>query len=87
MSKLLNVQARFLFLKSQELNGKILEFLTPNRPARRYLYFRYLCTYFHWKKQGDTDWVSWVEARGMMWATPGPYLRQLMLKTLAKEGL
>jgi len=42
-------------------------------------------TYLHHKKQGTLDWNSKVEARGYMWATPGPYLRQSMLKILARK--
>jgi len=30
-------------------------------------------------------WVAEIEAKGHMWATPGPYLRQSMLVTLARQ--
>jgi hypothetical protein len=31
------------------------------------------------------DWASKVDAKGLMWATPGPYLRESMLKNLARH--
>jgi hypothetical protein len=39
----------------------------------------------HAKKAGDMPWVAEAEAKGQMWATPGPYLRQSMLVTLARQ--
>lgn len=35
--------------KWRELDRKELTFLTLNRPARRYLYLRYMITLLHWK--------------------------------------
>ena len=62
-----------------------MKFLGPQRPAKRFLYFRFVITYLHAKKAGDIPWVAEVEAKGQMWATPGPYLRQSMLVTLARQ--
>jgi hypothetical protein len=62
-----------------------LKFLTPNRPACRYLYLRYVITFLHQKKLGNIEWLNRVEARGYIWATPGPYLRKSMLLTLARR--
>ena len=31
------------------------------------------------------EWVSQVEAKGQMWASPGPYLRQSLLVSLARK--
>lgn len=31
------------------------------------------------------EWVSQVEAKGHMWASPGPYLRQSLLLSLARK--
>ena len=31
------------------------------------------------------DWVTDVEVKGTMWATPGPYLRKSMLVSLARR--
>ncbi|MCJ1405118.1 hypothetical protein MMC11_008344 [Xylographa trunciseda] len=71
----------------KDIDGKCLEFLTPSRPARRYLYFRYIITYLHHKKEGTLVWVEDVEARGNMWAAPGPYIRRSMLVSLARKVL
>jgi hypothetical protein len=62
-----------------------LKFLTPNRPARRYLYLRYVITALHQQKLGNVGWLGRVEAKGYLWATPGPYLRESMLRTLARR--
>ncbi|KAG0645443.1 hypothetical protein D0Z07_8664 [Hyphodiscus hymeniophilus] len=72
-------------LKWRDIDGRALKFLTPNRPARRYLYLRYVFTFLHQQKLGNVDWLSRVEARGCIWATPGPYLRKSMLLTLARR--
>ncbi|ELR02835.1 hypothetical protein VC83_08296 [Pseudogymnoascus destructans] len=75
--------------KWRELDGKELTFLTPNRPARRYLYLRYIITLLYQKREGNMDWVDQVlnrtDARGYMWATPGAYLRKTMLVMLARK--
>jgi hypothetical protein len=67
----------------QDIDGRALEFLTPNRPARRYLYLRYVIAFLHQQKLGNVELLGCVEARGYIWATPGPYLRKSMLLTLA----
>jgi hypothetical protein len=69
----------------QDIDGKALEFLTPNRPARRYLYLRYVITFLHQQKLGNTKWLDRIEARSYIWATPGPYLRKSMLISLARR--
>ncbi|KIN00030.1 hypothetical protein OIDMADRAFT_55918 [Oidiodendron maius Zn] len=68
-----------------DLDGRELKFLTPNQPARRYLYLRYVITFLHQQKLGNMAWVDRVDARGYLWATPGPYLRKSMLLTLARR--
>lgn len=72
-----------------ELDGKELVFLTPNRPARRYLYLRYVITILHWKREGKMDCIEQVlnrtSIRGYLWATPGRYLRESMLTMLARK--
>ena len=60
-------------------------FLNAIRPARRYLYFRYIMTYRNHKTQGrNMDLAEKVNGKGRMWATPGPYLRRSMLQNLAR---
>ena len=70
----------------KDLDGKELQFLGKHRPAKRYLYFRFVMTYLNCQKEGSKmDWVEDVEAKGMMWPSPGPYLRQSMLIPLARK--
>lgn len=71
--------------KFKDLHGKELEFKGPNRPAKRYLYFRYLITYLHWKKLGSVEFESEVAPKGVMWASPGNYVRESMLRIFAKK--
>ncbi|KAJ5241048.1 uncharacterized protein N7469_002639 [Penicillium citrinum] len=69
-----------------DIDGNELAFLNDNRPAKRYLYFRFVMTYLHWKKNGIlTPFVSNVETVRQFWPTPGPYLRQSMLCALARN--
>ena len=69
----------------QDIDGKELAFQGMNRPARRYLYFRFVITYLHCERAGHMEWVQNVEAKGQMWSSPGPYLRQSLLVTLARK--
>lgn len=74
---------------TQELDGKELTFLNQNRPAKRYLYFRYIITFLNLKDQGGEEATVWTsqapDTGGAMWATPGPYLRNSMLRVLARQ--
>jgi hypothetical protein len=49
------------------------------------LYLRYIITFLHQQKLGNVEWLDRVEAKGYLWATPGPYLRKSMLLTLARR--
>lgn len=63
-----------------------MEFRNDERPAKRYLYFRYAITYLFWKKKGLLEWTSKTsDDHGRIWVTPGPYLRKSMLQVLAKQ--
>jgi hypothetical protein len=43
-------------------------------------------TYLHWKRQGKSlDWADKIGTKGMMWASPGPYLKQSMLRSFARK--
>ncbi|KAI9055279.1 hypothetical protein LZ554_000241 [Drepanopeziza brunnea f. sp. 'monogermtubi'] len=58
------------------------------RPSKRYLYFRFVMSYLILLKRnepGSMKWVKNIEAKGTVWATPGPYLRKSMLMTLARK--
>ncbi|PMD22236.1 hypothetical protein NA56DRAFT_658159 [Hyaloscypha hepaticicola] len=67
------------------MDGKALEFLTTNRPARRYLYLRYVITFLRQQKLGNTKLLDRIEAKSYIRATPGPYLRKSMLISLARR--
>ncbi|KAL8697688.1 MAG: hypothetical protein Q9201_007003 [Fulgogasparrea decipioides] len=69
----------------KDLDGRKLQFLGPHRPAKRFLYFRFVITYLECKQNGQMSWVDDVEAKGTMWPTPGPYLRRSMLVSLARK--
>ncbi|RFU27637.1 hypothetical protein B7463_g8718, partial [Scytalidium lignicola] len=71
--------------KWKDIDGRILKFLTPNWPARRYLYLRYVISYLHQQKLGNMKWLDNIKARGYLWVTPGPYLRKSMLLSLARR--
>ncbi|EEQ27458.1 hypothetical protein McanMca71_006359 [Microsporum canis] len=72
-------------VKWKDIHGKTLTFLGHNRPAKRYLYFRYVMTYLMLKNKGRLDWAQEVETGKCMWATPGKYLRRSMLVNLARR--
>ncbi|KFY24849.1 hypothetical protein V493_04993 [Pseudogymnoascus sp. VKM F-4281 (FW-2241)] len=80
----------FKSLKWRDIDGKELKFLTGNRPAKRYLYLRYAITCIHQRQQGNSDWLDTAfretKSKGHIWVTPGPYLRQSMLLTLARNA-
>lgn len=69
----------------EEVDQKELKFLTLNRPARRFLYFRFVITYLHAKKAGYTAFTQSVENKKLLWASSGPYLHNSTLKSLARN--
>lgn len=78
---------RFSDVKNlQDLDGKTLQFRNDERPARRYLYFRYAITYLFWNKKGLLEWTAKTsDDRGRTRVPSGPYLRQSMLLVLARH--
>ncbi|PGH12241.1 hypothetical protein AJ79_04421 [Helicocarpus griseus UAMH5409] len=74
-----------IILRWRDYDGKELQFRGDNRPARRYLYFRFIITYLHAKKDGNLSWVDKVDNRHVMWASPGLYLEKSTLTTLARN--
>lgn len=68
-----------------ELDGTVLKFLNENRPARRYLYFKHLTTYMTTKQREGASWADKSEQRGVIWASPGPYLRSSFLRVLSRQ--
>ncbi|RMJ23805.1 hypothetical protein PHISP_05326 [Aspergillus sp. HF37] len=69
----------------EELDGKDLMFCSDNRPARRYLYFRYVITYLHAKRDGNKGWVNKVDNRSVFWASPGPWLEKSTLLSIGRN--
>ncbi|CAI7615909.1 unnamed protein product [Penicillium crustosum] len=70
-------------IKVKHLDGRILSFLSENRPRRRYVYFRFLISYLHAKRTNLGDTTEKVEAR-RFWPSGGEYLNKSTLKTLAR---
>ncbi|OBT91260.1 hypothetical protein VE02_00258 [Pseudogymnoascus sp. 03VT05] len=68
-----------------DIDGKPLEFLTSNRPARRYFYLRYVMTFLQQRRLGNLEWLDDAKSRGYHWGLPGLYLRKSMLTALAKR--
>lgn len=69
----------------QDLDGWHLQFLTANRPAKRFLYFRFVITYLNAKKQGNSSFTDNSDTKQGFWASPGPYLRRSTLISLARN--
>jgi len=44
-------------------------------------------TYLHWLKGGreNVEWANRAVSKGAIWASPGPYLRQSTLLTVARK--
>ncbi|OBT66253.1 hypothetical protein VE03_04344 [Pseudogymnoascus sp. 23342-1-I1] len=68
-----------------DMDGKALKFLTPNRPARRYLYLRFVMTVLQQQRLGNTELLDYLKERVYLWGLPGPYLRKSMLLALARR--
>lgn len=60
-------------------------FRSENRPARRYLYLRYVIAYLHAKKDGNQSWTEKVDNRTVFWATPGPWVEESTLLSLGRN--
>ncbi|KAI9371257.1 hypothetical protein BJX61DRAFT_512154 [Aspergillus egyptiacus] len=70
-------------IRGKDLNGKELTFLSESRPARRFLYFRFLISYLYAKRRGDTSVKEKVDAT-RFWPTMGRYLNRSTLVTMAR---
>lgn len=56
-----------------------------NRPAKRFLYFRYVMSCLILKTKGlPVDWPQDINL-GTTWPIPGPYLRKSMVLNLARR--
>lgn len=70
--------------RRQDINNKELSFLGDNRPAKRYLYFRFISSIIHAQRTGNVDLLSRLEVKEF-WASPGEYLRRSTLVTMARQ--
>lgn len=59
--------------------------LTANRPAKRFLYFRFIITYLNVKKNGNSFFTDNTDTRQRFWDPPGPYLCHCTLASLARN--
>ena len=69
----------------QDLHSRELTLRSSFRPARRFLYFRFVVTYLHAKAAGNKAFTDSVECKTTFWASGGPYLHQSTLKSLARN--
>ena len=70
----------------RDIDGRKLTFRNTNRPARRYLYFRYTMGYMHAQTEIYENFKQKVPS-GSIWASPGKpdgYLRRSVLRALAR---
>lgn len=62
-----------------------MSFRGSNRPARRFLYLRFIITYLYAKVNGNTSFTNSVESRRIFWASEGQYLHNSTLCSLARN--
>ena len=80
-----------LILVQQHFDNLELGFPGPNRPAVRYLYFRFILTYLYWlnreekEGKGGLDWSRDLEKEGVVWAVPGQWLRGKFMNKLSRS--
>ena len=67
------------------MHQKELAFRTLRRPAKRFLYFRFIITYINAKRLGNTQFTEAVEGKERFCESPGPYLRKSTLISLARN--
>ncbi|KAL5338252.1 hypothetical protein BJX70DRAFT_388656 [Aspergillus crustosus] len=70
-------------VKLGDMDGRQLQFLSDNRPARRFLYFRFIISYLNAKQLGIKTIETKVDTK-KFWPIMGPYLRKSTLVTLAR---
>jgi len=71
--------------KLQHLDETELVFLTENRPAKRFLYFRFIISYIFAQKNGNQLFINKMNNDKNFWASPGEYLRKSTLISLARN--
>lgn len=74
-------------IRWRDIDGKQLQFCNNNRPARRYLYFRYVMAHMNAVKEGHAN-IDKKLPNGRIWASPNKpdgYLRKSVLQVLAQR--
>lgn len=73
--------------RAMAFDGKTLQFPNNFRPAKRYLYFAYVCSLLRRQRHEVPRWWKGRHKHGLqeMWATPGDYLRRSTLSALARR--
>ncbi|KAL8670168.1 MAG: hypothetical protein Q9168_005282 [Polycauliona sp. 1 TL-2023] len=69
------------------IHNKSLSWRNDNRPARRYLYFRYILAWLAARREGYPDWQAKMPS-GTAWTSPDKpsgYLRSSILRVLASK--
>lgn len=70
---------------NQEYENKELKFPSSFRPARQYLYLRFIITYLHAKSAGNKEFTDSVEFKRSFWASGGQWLNGSTLMSLARN--
>ena len=70
---------------NQDFENKELKFPSTFRPARRYLYFRFVITYLHAKSMGNRAFTDTVEFKRSFWASGGQWINKSTLGSLARN--
>jgi len=68
-----------------DLDQKELVFRGDKRPAKRYLYFRFIITIINAQRANNTPFLQRLEGKEVFWASPGSYLRRSTLVSLARN--
>ncbi|KAK3937417.1 hypothetical protein QBC46DRAFT_416312 [Diplogelasinospora grovesii] len=69
----------------ESIQGNSLQFPNDFRPTRRYMYFSFIMSLLRLRRHRVSGWNKAFREYGMkeMWVTPGPWVRQSTLLTLA----
>ncbi|KAK2755739.1 hypothetical protein FQN54_005889 [Arachnomyces sp. PD_36] len=67
-----------------DIHKKQLQFRSASRPAKRYMFLRYLITYLPRRAEGGAEWARTVEEDIPAWAVPGKLLRRSSLRAFAR---
>ena len=72
----------------KSLNGTEVDFKTEARPASRFLYYHFVVSLLRNKLYRQPGWETYLTElpTGRPFATPGKYLRESMLLTLARHA-